>query len=504
MKTMLYNKVSRSLSRIKAHLILFVFALTARAIYLLLLPDSLFRGVGGQIWPAYVGRKYGIQTEAFDTASVPIALDGRARWARANPDFGTYTYPFSSTADCLKKSDFRNASCLLNLCEYRLPGVGSVYGVIYFLSGCRRVARDAFILVQIVIGAIASVLLGDLVGRLTKSKFMMIIASISYAFFPFVVRYEFILGSEGMYASFIIFYVFLLYVSSFRPNLYLLLSSISLLLALLYRPITILFYPATLAAFIIVKTNSFKNSLIFLTPFLIFEAFWLPCNLIRNHSLSPVSSRLYGEGIETSEWGRVNFLLSSYGDNYYWFYYSKYSFPKRSFTTKFDSTRADSVKSLIQKFYQGSERVTEGEVVRILIEWEYSIKREKPFLYFVSSRIYSFWNFITSHIQEHLFYTPITEGGHWYFALYMYSMIMWIFTVFIGGIACIYYLWNFRQNIFYALLSLNALLGIASYTYLKQIQSRYLLISIPLLLILACAFTYGLYRQYVRRNKMEN
>ncbi|MCS7298315.1 MAG: hypothetical protein NZ611_08920, partial [Bacteroidia bacterium] len=146
--------------------------------------------MGGQIWPAYVGRKYGIQTEAFDTASVPIALDGRAQWARANPDFGSYTFPFFSTVDCLRKSDFRNASCLLNLCKYkyRLPGVGTAYGVVYFLSGCRRGARDRFILVQIVLGAIASVLLGDLVGRLTKSKFMMIIASISYAFFPFVVR----------------------------------------------------------------------------------------------------------------------------------------------------------------------------------------------------------------------------------------------------------------------------------------------------------------------------
>ncbi|MCS7152943.1 MAG: hypothetical protein NZ989_03245 [Bacteroidia bacterium] len=479
----------------------------ARIIYLVLLPNDLFYGMGGQIWPGYTGTQYGMHTKAFDTAAVPVkvTVDGRsARWARANPDFDTYVEPIKSALNCLKQRNFRNSCCLLNLCEYRLPGFGVIYSIIRSFYTSSVEAWDMLIWIQVILGAAASVLFGELVGRLTGKKLMICVGSISYAFFPYVVRYEFILGSEGMYHSFIIFYAFFLYLSSLRPNFYLFISSFSLLLAFLFRPITILFYLPTFGAFLVERRDFYKKSLILFLPFLAFEAFWIPCNFIRNKSIYPFSSTLYLRGIGESEWGRVNFLLSSYGDNYYWFYYSNYTFPKRSFTSKFDSVRADSVKAIVQKFYRGSGEVTEKDVVRLLLEWEQSIKEEKPLLYHLYSRIYAVWNFITSHLQEHLLYTPITEGSTWYFILYVYSMMIWIFAVFVGGIACIYYLWKFRQNIFYAVLSLNALLGIASYSYLKQIQSRYLLISIPLLLTVAFVFTYDLYRRYVTRSGKGN
>ncbi|MEN3040678.1 MAG: glycosyltransferase family 39 protein [Bacteroidia bacterium] len=367
-----------------------------------------------------------------------------------------------------------------------MPGYGTIYVVLWALSRDKSIAREWLVILQILLAAVAAALFGDLISNLTQKEVLRIPTTLVYASLPFVVRYEYVLGSEGIYHSFLTFSIWTLYKSYLRNNKMLILSGVFLTMAYNIRPLTIVMFPAFLLYILLISIDSpWKKVTSFLSSLILFESIWIPINYFVYRKPYITLKYHFAPGIDSTEWWRISELLRSVGDNYYWFYYSSYKLPQRAYTSDFGPREEKHLVALLKGYYADS--IPEIAVVRYALAWEQSIKREKPFLYYILSRFYSTMNFLTSHLQEHVVYTPFWRVGGIHAIIYLYSMVIW--SVVIGGglILSLYYLLKWRDYPFMAFLGLSGNIGWAAYAALGLIQSRYILMGLVFLMALVTA-----------------
>ncbi|MCS6894718.1 MAG: glycosyltransferase family 39 protein [Bacteroidia bacterium] len=469
---------------IRKYILPFIVALGLKLLFIPLLP-SLMKGVGTQIFPYHTAKLHGPKNQPVDTAACPLFPRHPSPIVYYNPDYPSYIQLHIGIAKCLKCCH----GCKMNSCfskvlaeNYRLPTYGAIVMTLRAALGEYK-AYEGIIILQVLLAALASVFFGDIVSLITQKESLRLPATLIYASFPFIFRYEYILGSEGLYHSVLIFSIWSLYRSHLRSIKMLVMSGLFLTIAYTLRPLTILmFAPFSLYILIASEKEAWKKLAYFLSSFAAFEIIWMPLNWYAHGRPYLILKHHYAPGIDSTEWWRTSELLRSFGDNYYWFYYSRYRLPRRAYTKDFGPQEEKHLVSLYQEYY--AEKASQSSVVNYALAWEKSIQKEKPFLYYIGSRFYAALNFLTSHIQEHVTYAPFWQVGGTHAIAYAYSILLWVIFVFGGLILSLYYLVKWKKEPFMAFLSLCAHVGWGSYAGLGLIQSRYILMGLVFFAVL--------------------
>lgn len=467
---------------------------------MLLLSSEWSKGMGLQIWPTIICAVNGFKESKNDTARL-ISVDSffpRYGAIFMHPDFPTYISPFLELRDCLHASG-EAFDCLRENCRhFRLPGYGlwiAVAGIIRKQLGEERLYRT-LIAIQLLVSATSSIVFGVIVKNISNTGYITLwLSSFLHASFPFISRYDSILGTESLYQSFIIFSVWSLYKAQKGHALWSLFSGVLLLQAILIRPIAILLLLIYPLAFFR-RSDRIHTVALFFSPFIAFESFWLPCKYYHFKKIIPLTNAIIYPWADDYEWKNVNDFLTSFGDNYYWYYYSAYSLPQRAYTKEFGLAAADSLYQWEKLFYLNSDNKDilahyETKIVLHLRRWRQAIRNEKPFLYYFFRIFYSTANFLTGHLQESFFYTSPLKAGKIYTAIYLYSALLWISWIGMGLVGSIYYLWKWKKYPFEAILSLSAHYAWSSYVGLGGIESRYFVF--PLIFFGLIGLRFGLF-----------
>ncbi|MEN2993557.1 MAG: hypothetical protein ABDH91_08415 [Bacteroidia bacterium] len=468
---------------VKYYLDALLIALFFKCLWIQLLPHWN-KGMAMQIWPGYINMQYGVRFPDGDTVSLPPHFanpQGLAQLVLHNPDFPTYYEPYQSFRQCIEQKE---GNCAWRLCAfYRMPGYLPWLYLSDALGGMEQ-GRTWTIGLQLLLGALAAVIFGDLIRLITGCSLWIVPASLMWSSFPFIARYEFIVGSEGFYPSFLILSLWALAKSQWQNRFWITLSGLFILEAMLLRPITAPLFALYTLPFILQRNWHFVYLWL---PFIAFETFWLTCtHKVHRKAFLTTKSIFYYENPDEAydEWWRIQAFMGAFGDNYYWFYYPTYKLPRRAYTSAFNPDTEAQLLILLRRFYSLHEGEAEYQFSQRLREWERSIKREKPLLYHFTSRLYATANFLASHWIESFFYTDAQKAGLVYRRIYGYSVGLWVVVVGLGFLLTPFVLYRARSQPLFLTAALSAHYAWLSYVLLRAIQSRYFLFSLVFFLVL--------------------
>ncbi|MCS7162383.1 MAG: hypothetical protein NZ958_03525 [Bacteroidia bacterium] len=464
-----------------------VAVMAVRLLYYAILPH-LYKGMGLQLMPSLTAVRYGFRTLAADTAAphIPAFLPYQPYYFQQlgywNPDAPSYFYPFLQAQRCLSRSG--ELSCLQHICAYyRTPGYG-IWGLAYLPLARWLSIQEVLILLQLFLGGLAALAFGDTVERLTGNPRLFWLGALSYGSFPFIVRYEFVMGSEGLFHSFLTGALWAFARSGGVSHRWLVLAGLLLTEAILIRPIGVALLPVVVG-WVAWASRSVSRVLLTLAPLLVFEVFWLPCTWRAYGRPTPLQPTIWTPGIDSTEWRRTFEWLDAFGEMPVHFFYSRYKLPERAYTTAFGPSAEKTLIALRHTLARGDSSAI-LPIARLTGAWRTSLRQEKPFLYFGLRFLYLTWHFFTCHWAEQLIYTPIWTTGI-YGLLYGYSALLWGFWVIGGLIGSGFYLWRWRQAPFLAAVALGAHLAWLGHLWAGTLQSRYFLFPlIPFGLLAFC------------------
>lgn len=490
---------------------------------------TLTKGMLIQMWPDHLVQLGQIRTHTADTAA--LILHSNSFLAYINPDFPTYITPRVEMIKCLheKKKLTERVECIIYwLSSYRKPLYGllsKISAIIYdtysqnciITKNCQYwkthniTSKDILILIQILFSILSSLLVAIIVFYITKSQITMYVSYILYQLLWFVIRYDYLTGTESLNTSLmIIASYFLTKTFLYRSPKYALLAGLFLLGCYLLRPLSIVLYPIWIIA-LIYQSQYFQNAPInssimpsfikelayryksmttkIILSFMLISFLYITIEsvalTISNGKLTLISRNTFYGGEEQVEYGSLFLFSSAYGDNWTWFYHSSYHIPKRAYVSKYN----DSTEKIIIDFYK---KLQHRKVIEVFNDWRNTIKSEKPILHYGTRYLYLALNFFISHPLEQLYYARAALCEPIYAITYILSAFLWTFSLGIGFIASIYYLIYWRKHLLLATFSLSAHAAWASYVALSSIQSRYMLFALPFFFILSVTFVHQL------------
>jgi hypothetical protein len=318
--------------------------------------------------------------------------------------------------------------------DLRMPG----YGAIYFLLRIflpLLVAYNAMVLLQIVVGAIALYLLA-----LTSSRIFKRVTAFYYVFFMMLLiqetnSYDYVLMSESFTASFLIFFAWFLsaWFENSQRKKFLLISGFFLALATFLRPVYGLLLPITGAALTIKLLRENRRELtrglvVFFVPFILTDSLWVVRNYLEYHGIFPLTRTIIQPLRDNSGYKQsLIYFMKSWGGSIiewvpgeeircfyaqgdcprpaYWEqqYDNLISIPSYIYTSKFNRDSLINIKKDIDIFFTIEtanaqdprlERLNKNLSLRFNA-FSRSIKSEKPFLYYVRSRINILYKYFT-------------------------------------------------------------------------------------------------------------
>jgi len=376
---------------------------------------------------------------------------------------------------------------------------------------CNISSKDILVLIQMLFSITSSLLVSTIVLYITKSPIAMYTSYILYQLFWFIIRYDYLTGTESLNTSLMIISSYFLTIFFLHKSpKYALFAGLFLLGCYLLRPISIILYPiwilalmyqnqytqnvpiifSNMPSFIKELTRRYKNMTnkiaisFILIPFLYITIESIALT-ISNKKLTVISRSIFYGGEDQVEHGSLFLFSSAYGDNWTWFYHSSYHIPKRAYVSKYN----DSTEKIITLFYKNLQHI---KAIEIFNDWRNAIKSEKPILYYGTRYLYLTFNFFISHPLEQLYYARAALCDPIYTITYILSALLWTFSLGIGFIASIYYLISWRKHLLLATFSLSAHAAWVSYVALSSIQSRYMLFALPFFFILSITFVHQL------------
>ncbi|MEN2993556.1 MAG: hypothetical protein ABDH91_08410 [Bacteroidia bacterium] len=461
----------------------------------------LMRGMGVQIAPNRTLPGYGLRTAGLDTAPPPPfpPIDAPRLWLRANyqhADHPTYFQPFRHLLNCYQET--RRWLCLTVLCQhYRLPGYGLFSALKYVFPFSWLPLPDLYLTLQISLAVLAAVLVGDLLRA--RHPLLGWVGVLTYAAFPYLVRYEYIIASEGLSSSLLILVLWLLWRSQGRHIFWLGLAGLIILELILVRKAhAVLLLPFVGYIFQQNATLRARSQRLgaFLLPLLAFEAFWLPCTYYYRGKPQPLNE-VPGPppAYQLTEWWHLIKLLGQNGEPFYWLYYSTYRLPPRLYTTSYAAQSEEELYSLLRRYYAGDSSAF-YPLLKLLENWYEAVRREKPLSWQMETYLRAISNFFTSHPQEVLRYTAWASAAPSYKWIMGLSIALWGFWVVSGLIGSFFFLIQIRRYGFLGWLGVAAHLSWAAYAVFLRLDSRYFLQALILFGILGLAFWQHIFVLY--------
>jgi len=403
--------------------------------------------------------------------------------------------------------------------DQRMPG----YGIIYFflrLGLTKVIALNVLLFLQYIAASLSVYLLA-----LSARKIFQSTAIFYTVFYLFLISTysnleDATLLTESLTNSFLIFAVyFLLNWRETYRTIYLIIAGILTTEVIFLRPI---FLPLLLlfALFILLtarksgKRYFLKYALVFLVPFILIDGAWIVRNFAVNKRFIPLMATLYGEnedGVKPKvEWAAIDFL-KCWGGNYVWWdprsemrYFNIRETPANShgklmqdkfkpipsdiYTSVFNADSLAALRDVIATIDFDSSLANCRDCAYVVAKFKkygLSIKKEKPFLYYIIAPARMFSNFFVHSGTYNLFSKPANELNKLEFLTKIAYSLFYVFSLILGFTGLVLLI---PRSLLFGPESLVT--GIVAYTtvihplILRLCEARYFMPAWPFLLVL--------------------
>jgi hypothetical protein len=416
---------------------------------------------------------------------------------------------------------------------YRMPGVGFIY-YLFRLLFSQQISHAFFVLFQIVFDSIACYFLSKLAYQLTKSKLFFVITfilSVSNSYFSV---FNIWLLSESLCTSSLILSVYFFYqaiLHKHQKEKSILLCGLFISWAIFCRPI---YVPVLLFYFILFTFYLYKKNikllsrylLIFISPFLLFDAIWVYAGYQHSHKLFFLQHSSYQTSKENNKnteaymrepWkiALVQFVTSFGGDVVDWnpdaeitwfnaniqFKQSKEcKLPGYAFTDYYNQDSLVLVKRNIEIIYDSLTKNPVRDSLKATTEqsltrFTQNFKKQKPFHYHVLSRLIILKKFLFHQPTYNLYSKPFNELNKINKTIKLLFFLMYYIYLFGFFMSLIYLLINKKILLFLPVLLL-VFFGIGIYPFLRFCEYRYIVPVIPFLLFLSSYTIYSILKLF--------
>lgn len=369
--------------------------------------------------------------------------------------------------------------------DYRMPGYGAIY---YFLRLFLSItpALNALVILQLIASSISVYVFGLIAFTLLKKESAFYLGFLLYAISIFVSITDVTLLSESFSASSLLFSVYFL-LQSKRSFLNTLLAGLFLTWGIFLRPVLA---PILIIGFLYLlikdrrdlfqlKKYQWKTALTFLIPFLLIDGIWIARNYQKYDRLVPLTKSQYYPGVEESYWaGLIPFMNAFGGSLVFWEPGSELSFflptpeyvekkveakiPDYAYTSQFNLDSLLIIKSKIVTVDSLSvenekRKALINEINASLITYAQSIKAEKPFLYYFSSRIHLLKKFFVQSGTYNLYHQQSSQLSTFKYLIKVFYSLLYAIVIISGFIGILILLIKGLKNTDYLLISLIGL-----------------------------------------------
>jgi len=396
--------------------------------------------------------------------------------------------------------------------DYRMPG----YGVLYLpliLIFSKAVTCNIIIIIQLFFSVTSVYALALIARNLFKNEIPFCITFYLFAVSSFSSLMDPVILAESLSTSVLILSVYFITVffnNYKRSNL--ILSGLLLTWGVFLRPVFCLLIICFFALILLnlIKTKrKFIVAFLFLLPFTLIDGSWIIRNYIVYKDPAPLTRTVLFPWIENSHLLPImNFVEAWGGDVWFinpnaeatWFINNKpctndtVPFPKYIYTSAFNTDSLKMLKTLITKMGTDTslsamqKKEDERIVISKLNTYTASIKKEKPYIYYVKSNEIRLFKFLFSiHSVSKLFINN--------FITRFYSMFYYI-TICLGLVGLIFLLpYVFKASLQSIVAIVPIYIILIHPIVLRLNENRYLIPAYPFMLV---AIAYLIYTIYCR------
>jgi hypothetical protein len=415
--------------------------------------------------------------------------------------------------------------------DFRMPGYGWIYYLLRFLFSIKN-SLSILAVIQLVLSAISVYALAKIADFIFKNKSYFYLTFLLYAISTFVSLFDYYILTESFCTSALIFSFYFLIKSGKSMN-YFLFAGIFLTWSIFLKPIIIplLFL---FSAYIFFKdyyvhrnlsSHAFKSVFIFLIPFFIIDGVWISRNYLIYQKVIPLTKSIYYTSTEESYNASLYRFMNSFGGSIvHWQPGSEITFfkpPPKHIKTKIEVTLPENIYTskynydsllLIKKMIDSIENFDLKKDMKIDIErgiitkldvYTQSIRDEKPFLYYISSRFKPLKTFFLHSGTYNLFNKTSIELNKLEWLIKVFYSALYVIVVIGGFIGSTFLFIKGFKNIEFLLLSTVGLyIALVFPIILKMDEFRYFVPGYPFFL-LSCAYILVITSKIIF-NKLKN
>lgn len=401
--------------------------------------------------------------------------------------------------------------------DYRMPGVGAPYFLFRQLWAPAG-ARDAYIVLQVLLSSIAVVLLALLALRVSGRKRIFYAVFLLFLISTYTSLYDATLGSDSLAVSTLIIHLYLLDAGLVsRRKAELLGAGVFLTWAIFAKPVLapLLLVTLIFVALHVRRTRSAVVMLWFVLPFGIIDGAWV----VRNHHVNGGFHPLTNQGLFSSAFmASVPYhamrFVQGYGGDYIWWnpgsdirWYGVWDKcgdmdqngrsatppPEHAYVPTYTRDSLERLSEDVVRLMSGTLPTADSLVLKIAIgdrfdRYALAYRAGRPFQYHVVSRLRMVWNIFDQNGTELLFARPFAELPLWAKGFKLGQSALYMMCFLLGTVGAFMFAWCSRT----APASLLFLLAmVAVYTIfiyplgLRLCEWRYLTTAYPFALVMA-------------------
>lgn len=408
------------------------------------------------------------------------------------------------------------------LYDFRMPGYGFVYYILRLgLDPSNALNTIGFL--QLIISSISVYALGLICLNLFKSQSAFLAGFFIYLLSVYTSIYDSYLLSESLCTSFLILSLYFFTKPQMKKsNLFF--AGLFITWSIFMRPVV---FPIILfmGVVLFIQTEGYSNKqkfatiICFLFMFFLVDGAWIVRNEMKYGKVIPFQkSTGYPNEEKTLRFICTNFLLAFEGcependlkeflansvdENIK----NKLFYPNNIYTSKFNSDSLINLQKVIEKLNAPLLSSSEKELMMTFLRERFfvyanSIKEEKPFVYYVESRLRACTHFLLQSGSTNLFNKPFSELNLVKkFVKFSYS-IMYYSILIVGFIGLFYLLIKGvkRKEYFFILISLSGFYLTFVYPFVFKMQERRYFVTAYPLFVIAMVFTLLLLRKWIDR-----
>jgi len=416
-------------------------------------------------------------------------------WAKEQRDSKTYIGPME---------DFIQTG--IYSYDYRLPGYGILYGFFrLFLTVSHSL--NALIVLQLLLAAWSVYILAWIAKTIFRKKEFFYYSFFLYLLSTYTSIYDYQLLTESFCISALVFSFYFALQQNWKNAI---LSGLFLSWSIFLRPANApllilwgLFHLLANRKWFRPLTWNWKLAIAFSIPFIILDGLWLYRNYQKYNGFYPLSRTIYYTGLEDKYTLSMFHFMNAYGASVCWWQPAGETayFIRKNKTLESISSRAHTkicnadsfslLRTLVRDIDDHPENTEQNKIknqmaIALFDRCTEAIKKEKPFLYHIESRLRYFVQFIFHWGTDNLFDRLDKDLNTFSFSIKMLYTLLYVFVICFGLVGCIFLFIRANQNPALLFLTLTSLYFVMVFPLvLKMDEYRYLAPAYPFLLLIS-------------------